>query len=231
MPATVITRYCVIRNRQLIADGKVLFADKTNDLEGFLMQAYASLQIAYPKFYKMDTLSKLGFLAAEVLLQNRELTKEYAPENIALVLSNAHASLDTDLRYAESAKTQPSPALFVYTLSNIVAGEICIRHKIKGENAFFISAEFDPQLLTDYASIVLSPRLQISSSKSQAPIPIAIGTKSQAPGPNACISGWIDVLGEHHDVFLYLCEKNKHGSVPHTASQLKELYNTPLWNS
>jgi hypothetical protein len=208
----VITRYCVIRNRQIIIDGKVLVEDKTNDLEDFLMQAYTSLQLAYPKFYKMDTLSKLGFLAAEMLLQNRELTKEYTPENIALVLSNAHASLDTDLKYTESAKTQASPALFVYTLSNIVAGEICIRHKIKGENAFFVSSEFDPQLLTDYVSIVLSPN-------------------AQSPMPNACIAGWVDVLGEHHDVFLYLCEKNKPGSVPHTAGQLKELYNTPLWNN
>ena len=36
-----------------------------------------------------------------------------------------------------------SPALFVYTLPNIVIGEICIRHHFKGENAFFVFKQFD----------------------------------------------------------------------------------------
>jgi hypothetical protein len=71
----------------------------------------------------MDRLSKLGFLAAEVLLKEIKLVPKYRPEQIAVVISNSNASLDTDLKYFESTKTIASPALFVYTLSNIVAGK------------------------------------------------------------------------------------------------------------
>lgn len=203
----MITHYCIIRDQKIIRDGKIIFHGKNGDLDAFLLDAYTSLKVDYPKFYKMDNLSKLGFLAAEMLLKDRTLLSDYAAEQVALVLSNAHSSGDTDRRYTHSAKTAPSPALFVYTLPNIVAGEICIRHRIKGENAFFVSHAFEPELMADYTEMVM------------------------AGDTGACIGGWIDVLGGHYDVFLYLHEKNKAGMAEHTAGQLKELYNTTLWNS
>lgn len=203
----MITHHCIIRDQNIVLDGKVIFSEKNSDLDAFLLNAYTSLKVDYPKFYKMDNLSKLGFLAAEMLLKDRGLLNDYAPEQVALVLSNAHSSTDTDRRYTLSSKTAPSPALFVYTLPNIVAGEICIRHKIKGENAFFVAPAFDPELMADYVDIVM------------------------AGDTGASIGGWVDVLGGHYDVFLYLHEKNKAGLAEHTAGQLKELYNTTLWNS
>ena len=203
----MITHYCIIRDQNIVLDGKIIFSGKGNDLDAFLLNAYASLKVDYPKFYKMDNLSKLGFLAAEMLLKDRGLLNRYAPEQVALVLSNAHSSTDTDRRYTLSSRTAPSPALFVYTLPNIVAGEICIRQKIKGENAFFITPAFDTELMADYTDMVM------------------------AGDTGACIGGWVDVLGGHYDVFLYLHEKNKAGLAEHTAGQLKELYNTTLWNS
>jgi hypothetical protein len=220
----VITHYCIIRNQTIICDGKILLAEKGNDLNNFLLNAYLFLKVDYPKFYKMDNLSKLGWLAAEVILKERGIVQNYSSENVALVLSNANASLDTDLRYTESTKNLASPALFVYTLPNIVAGEICIRHKIKGENAFFISAAFDPNLLVDYVNMVLEGAGTIADARVSNPS----GKQSHA---KACVSGWIDVIGEHHDVFLYLVEKNKPDSLEHTAGQLTELYNTSLWNN
>lgn len=203
----MITHYCIIRNQNIVLDGKVIFSEKNGDLDAFLLNAYTSLKVDYPKFYKMDNLSKLGFLAAEMLLKDRSLLNDYTPEQVALVLSNAHSSSDTDRRYTLSSKTAPSPALFVYTLPNIVAGEICIRHKIKGENAFFVAPTFDPEFMADYTNMVM------------------------AGDTGACIGGWVDVLGGHYDVFLYLHEKNKAGLAEHTGGQLKELYNTTLWNS
>jgi len=198
-----ITGYCKIRNRQLAYQDDVIFQDQHADLDTFLDKALTSLSISYPKFYKMDRLSKLGFLAAEILLKNAKLQEVYKPSEIALVLANAHASLDTDFRYFDSMKTMASPALFVYTLTNIVAGEICIRHGIKGENAFFVTPEFDAVQLHSYVESVL------------------IRQKT-----NACIAGWIDVLGEQHDVFLYLVEKTKNNTnaLDHSAEQLQTLY-------
>jgi hypothetical protein len=198
-----IHSYCRIRSRTISGPEGVLFEAKTaNSLEDFLEQAYTWLQPGYPKFYKMDRLAKLGFLAAEVLLKGRNLAGEAGPEAVALVLSNAHASLDTDVRYFESTRSMASPALFVYTLANIVSGEICIRHGFKGENAFFIAGAFDPGLLSTYTNMVLAQ-----------------------PATRYCLAGWIDVMDDHHDVFLYLAEKTKGpGALEHSEKQLSELY-------
>ena len=196
-----ISRHCRIRNRVIASGGQMVYANKADNLDEFMDSAFASLSIAYPKFYKMDRLSKLGFLGSEVLLKDEKLAEKYGAERVAVVMSNSNASLDTDLKYFESTKTIASPALFVYTLSNIVAGEICIRQGIKGENAFFVLPQFDATRLFEYAEIVMA------SKKTEA-----------------CIAGWVDVLGEQHDVFLYLLEKSEDGGLVHTAEQLQKLY-------
>ena len=200
---SLITRYCRIKDRTIVRQGEVLHEDHHGSLDDFLDNALTSLSISYPKFYKMDRLSKLGFLATEMLLKDVSLNERYQPQEVALVLSNAHASLDTDKRYFETLKTMASPALFVYTLTNIVMGEICIRHGIKGENAFFVSESFDSEQMSAYVGLVLA-----------------------GPKTKACIAGWVDVMGEHHDVFLYLGEKqNNIGGLQHTAANLRQLYN------
>ncbi len=196
-----IQRHCSFRNKVISIGGKIVYENPGSSLDEFMDSALTSLSISYPKFYKMDRLSKLGFLATEVLLKDLRLLDKYKAENVAVVISNANASLDTDLRYFESTKNIASPALFVYTLSNIVAGEICIRQGIKGENAFFVLPAFDPNRLFEYAEIVMA------SGKT-----------------DACIAGWVDVLGEQHDVFLYLLEKSNNGGLEHTAEQLQKLY-------
>ena len=196
-----INRNCRIRNKIISSNGKIVYENAGASLDEFMDSALTSLSIAYPKFYKMDRLSKLGFLAAEVMLKDIRLLDKYRAERVAVVMSNSSASLDTDLKYFESTKTIASPALFVYTLSNIVAGEICIRQGIKGENAFFVLPGFDSTRLFDYAEIVMA------------------GAKT-----DACIAGWVDVLGEQHDVFLYLLEKSNSGGLEHTAEQLQKLY-------
>lgn len=198
-----ITGYCHIRNFVLARQGDIAFAGSPGDLDGFLDNALGFLSISYPKFYKMDRLSKLGFLAAEVLAKQADLQTRFAPDSVAVILSNAHSSLDTDVRYFESTKTMASPALFVYTLSNIVTGEICIRQGIKGENAFFVTPAFDAVQLREYVEIVMR------QDKTQA-----------------CLAGWVDVMGEQHDVFLYLVEKTNSNNkgLEHSAQQLQTLY-------
>jgi hypothetical protein len=196
-----ISSFTIIRNQNIIKDDYKLLNSETQTIDAFLDSVYLQLALNYPKFYKMDRLSKLGFLASEVLLKD-QYHKDYQPAEVAIVLSNAQSSLDTDIRYQQSLKTMASPALFVYTLPNIVTGEICIRNGFKGENAFFITPEFDALLLQNYVEMLL-----------------------MQPNLRACIAGWIDVLDEHHDVFLYLAENQKRGlAKQHTADELKRLY-------
>jgi hypothetical protein len=204
-----ITRYAHIRDRSLLRQGEVVYSSVEGTFDQFLDNAFQSLAVGYPKFYKMDASAKLGLLATEMLLKGITLKEVYSPQNVALVLSNAHASLDTDLRYFESTKTMASPALFVYTLPNIVSGEICIRQGIKGENAFFVWPKFEADQLLQYVEMVMN------SGNSEA-----------------CIAGWIDVMGSQHDVFLYLTEKTKReNSVEHSAVQLKKLYQVKTYGT
>lgn len=134
--ATYITGSCIIRHNKVYLNGSLLWeADPALDLPDFLRAGYDRFSGQYPKFHKMDALSKLGWLAAEVLLKDTAISS-LAPEQTGMVLSNRSSSLDTDLRYYATVKDFASPALFVYTLPNIVMGEISIRHGFKGENTF-----------------------------------------------------------------------------------------------
>ena len=105
-----------------------------------LVARFRALGTPYPKFFKMDTLCRLGFVAAEELLKDH--ADRIDPEHTALILANRSASLQNDTDYqatiADPLNYYPSPALFVYTLPNIVTGELAIRHHLFGETAFYI---------------------------------------------------------------------------------------------
>ena len=81
-----------------------------------------------------------------------------------MLIANSGSSSSTDVffRRTISGKNScfPSPALFVYTLPNVVIGEICIRNNFKGENAFFIFRDFDrgpeaPAFIANYVNDLL----------------------------------------------------------------------------
>lgn len=174
---------CVISNGAIYKNGIKLLEETGTDVQTFLVNAYTQLNIDYPKFYKMDALSKLGWLASEVLLKNDASVKKYAPEEIAIILCNANASLDVDVKYYKTVEEIASPALFVYTLPNIMIGEISIKNGFKGENGFFIFDEFDAGFIETYVSVLMNSET----------------TK-------LCICGWVDVLNEDYNATLFLVE-------------------------
>jgi hypothetical protein len=183
-----ITASCIISNQVVYKNEEQVFENKEAVLADFLVSAYHHFEIKYPKFYKMDNLSKLGWLATEILLKDSFHETEYQPADIGVVLTNASSSLDTDIKYYETTKSIASPALFVYTLPNIVIGEICIRHHFKGENAFFIFDEFDAGFIEQYVSNLLNNNILQS-----------------------CICGWVELLDDQYKSVLFLVEKNKPG--------------------
>ena len=130
---------CTIRNNTITLNDTMLFAAPESSFADFAKKALKALNVEYPKFFKMDNLSKLAFLAAEAVLS--PLSAE-AKSRTALLFANRTASLDTDLKHqatiADEGEYYPSPAVFVYTLPNICLGEISIRHQLKTENAFMV---------------------------------------------------------------------------------------------
>ncbi len=124
--------------------------DSALDTKNILKTIYKNYQLKYPKFYKMDLLGKLAFLSTELMLKNKALSSVYPSDKVGVVLNNADATLNTDKKFMQSLSSIPSPAVFVYTLPNIMIGEICIRHKITGENAFFVSEKPTSDFLFQY---------------------------------------------------------------------------------
>lgn len=134
---------------------------KIETIEGkhFLTAIYKQCVDDYPKFYKMDGLARLGFLASELLLQKEQqesndgtIPRFTKRNDRAVVMYNCHSSINADNDYifslGESESTDkyfPSPAVFVYTLPNIVTGEIAIRNLYQGETEFYVLPEITPE--------------------------------------------------------------------------------------
>lgn len=146
-----------IQNNRIDFNEETIFSSEGNTSE-FIAAAYKHFQVNYPKFYKMDLMSKLGIVATEIIERNYP-SKEENPFQRSILLQNKQASLYADKKYAETLDTIPSPALFVYTLPNIVMGEIAIKYGHKGENTFFVAEKFNSSQLTDYGNILLSTNI------------------------------------------------------------------------
>jgi hypothetical protein len=195
-----ITSSCLISRNNIYKNGEPFF-NHPGTANIFLDETYAYLRMAYSKFHKMDNLCKLGLLASEILLQGREHEKKYGEAETGIVLSNANASLDVDLKYVKTISSGASPALFVYTLPNIVIGEISIRFHFKGENAFFVFKQFDGNFIAEYVTSLFENKLIRN-----------------------CICGWVDILKEEYRALLFLIETDSpENSIPFTAENMNQL--------
>ena len=158
----------------------------------------------WPKFFKMDPLARLGFLASELLLK-AEANEQRGEGNMllpisgqgpasspaaagaqhdcrlretdtrAVILFNRSGSLADDLNYQKGIDGPDhlgSPSLFVYTLPNIVTGEIAIRNKYYSETSFYCIPQPDEALMEKIVS------------------------QSIGPGESA-IAGWCECSGEN----------------------------------
>lgn len=173
------TDICTIENSKIVVNNEIIFESQAENFSDFAKEAYKSLELNYPKFHKMDNLSKLAFLASEMILKDEDHSRT------ALVFANKSSSLDTDFKYQESINCQenyfPSPAVFVYTLPNICVGEISIKHKMQTENAFFVLDEFDEKFLNDYSEQIV-----------------------QSGKADKALCGWVELYQESYKAFVYL---------------------------
>lgn len=140
--------YVALNQGFVSVNGRVLEHEETGN--ALLSELYRAHIADWPKFFKMDTLSKAGFVASELLFKetgNRRCGTEEFIQNQAIVLFGSTASLCADRNYQETIQDKenyyPSPALFVYTLPNIVTGEIAIRNHFRGETSFYVLDDAD----------------------------------------------------------------------------------------
>lgn len=185
-----MTRHEVhITPNEVKVDGMVLRHNESGS--ALLTELYRAHIGDYPKFFKMDTLSRLGFVASELLLQAEGAERFVPREDRAVVFFNRSASLQADTAYQETIQDPdnfyPSPAAFVYTLPNIVTGEIAIRNKYFGETSFIVLEEYD--------ETVVARQLQ---------------NAFQDPMTKSILGGWLDCIDENHfEAKLSLVEKSR----------------------
>ena len=172
----------------IVVDGKQIEIDTSTD--NILADIYKRHIGSYPKFYKMDRLSQLGFVASELLL-NQEYPRLQQCADRAIVLFNHSSSVWVDCEYAKSIAIGddyfPSPSLFVYTLPNIVCGEIAVRNGYHTETSFYIIPNKDENIMHEVlTSTFLDDSLQ------------------------SILAGWIDYEDESHfEAELKLIIKSK----------------------
>lgn len=127
-----------ITPKSVVVDGHTLACEATG--KALLTDLYKRAVGNYPRFYKMDLLSRLGFLTAELLLKADEDNDKTEISECAAVLFGHHGSVVADRNYLRTIATPedfyPSPERFIYTLPNIVIGEIAIRHQLHAETTF-----------------------------------------------------------------------------------------------
>ena len=172
-----ITPEEVILDQQKLWEGKKeLGKQEGQEHHSLLTSLYKQMIGNYPKFYKMDGLSRLGFVASEILLnaEKGDMDKERA-----IIFFNHSSSIASDRNYKESINGKdnyfPSPSIFVYTLPNIVTGEIAIRNHFHGETSFFILPDKDERMMEE----ILQASCRDAQSKS-------------------FLTGWIDYEDERH---------------------------------
>lgn len=155
-----ILSYCRITNQQVIVNGNLLLEFSSEDKNHWLIDIYNHFQFSYPKFYKMDKLCRAGFLAAELIMNDLGMINEEIKSDWAICCFNRSGSLDDDKTYQKTIQNPdeffPAPSVFVYTLANIVTGEIAIRHKLRGESAFYITERFNAKTIHETTTDLLT---------------------------------------------------------------------------
>ncbi|PZX48707.1 beta-ketoacyl-[acyl-carrier-protein] synthase family protein [Algoriphagus chordae] len=172
---------CSIENGVVTVNGESVYAAVDESFSEFLKSAFKPLETSYPKYYKMDRLCQLAFLGAEYLLNASNFS--FKEDEVALCFFNGLSSLDSDAKHQQliNEEAKVSPAIFVYTLPNIMMGEIAIKNKWYGENLLMLRPDFN------FEEWALEADLLISSGKA-----------------NYCLGGWVDVYQDHYQLKLYL---------------------------
>lgn len=196
-----IGHYLRVSKGKLVKDSNSILPEGIRTADG-PEALYRHMQYAYPKFFKMDGLCKWAWLAAEQLLSADAamVYDDIDKNNVAVVLGTSHGCIDVDRKYHETMNSIPSPALFVYTLPNIMLGELCIRHGFKGEQACLLNDNFNSEELYFWVKDLLLNR-----------------------GMEACLAGWVDVAGDECDICLFWVTKRTEGII-FSGSGMQYLY-------
>lgn len=147
-----------VSDRQLFIDDALQksASSESETRDAFARALYKEHGMKYPKFYKMDEFCRLGIVGMEYLTSTiHDMTQG---NRTGLFLVNSRSSIQTDVNfynsYSNDEDSIASPSLFVYTLPNILLGEISIRYQITGEHSFFLKEDFELEFIYLYVKML-----------------------------------------------------------------------------
>lgn len=192
-----------VRNYRVTIDGKTLV--ETAPADTLLTELYKTHVGDYSKFYKMDPLCRVGFTASELLLTVENCRQKQWGESRGVVLFNATSSLADDRNYQatidDSETAFPSPSLFVYTLPNVLTGEIAIRNHYYGETNFVVLPEFDSNTMSAIIEMTFCDKYLQS-----------------------LVTGWVDCYDEtNYNVLMFIVERDVTGHSTELSQEIKIL--------
>ena len=192
-----------VRNYRVTIDGKTLV--ETAPADTLLTELYKTHVGDYSKFYKMDPLCRVGFMASELLLTAEDCRQKQWGESRGVVLFNATSSLADDRNYQatidDSETAFPSPSLFVYTLPNVLTGEIAIRNHYYGETNFVVLPEFDSNTMSAIIEMTFCDKYLQS-----------------------LVTGWVDCYDEtNYNVLMFIVERDVTGHSNELSQEIKIL--------
>lgn len=188
-----------ITPQEVLLNGRRLELSSTGD--DLITELYRVYLAPYPKFFKMDALCKLGYVGTEMMLDylsgsGKGKNREIEPcSDRAVILFNRSSSLNAD-RHFEATVTDrgnffPSPAVFVYTLPNIVTGEIAIRNRYCGETSFYVLKERDLDTIARH-----------------------IGYAFEDSETTSVIGGWVDYMdGNDFEALMFIADREGLGVI------------------
>lgn len=144
--SATVSHHIFMDSKSVVLDGESLEVKGTG--KEMLSQIYKSYIGDYPKFHKMDALGKVVCMASELLLRKENAAPDASR---AVILFNNSSSIVADRAHiaciCDMENYYPSPSTFLYTLPNIAAGEIAIRHGYKAETSLYILDRKDQKLM------------------------------------------------------------------------------------
>lgn len=196
--------WTTIDNKKVLVNGKALSVISTE--KGLLTGLYRQYVNDYPKYFKMDGLCRLGFVVSELLFDRESCDRFVERDDRGVVLFGCTGSADADRRYqatiSDSDNYYPSPSIFVYTLPNIVTGEIAIRNKYHGETAFYLLGSFSPKMMANTVACAFDDETLSS-----------------------VVCGWLEYTDENHfQAMMFIVERKEIDNTENIIKQIENIY-------
>ncbi len=149
-----VISYCKISDHSIVLDG-----ERQKDLESHIQgqslgekfdNLFKATRSDYPLFYRLDDFSKLGILAAELVLRKAGHDAITPKPEMGIILHTRTGTLYADSMYAQSIQDivdfNPNPEIFSRLHPNAVCADIALRNNITGESSIFLSDGFNYEM-------------------------------------------------------------------------------------